>query len=226
MPELRGPTHSAAELDSIYKERFGKREAYRQQVWGVLTQYFSRWIPPDSTVLDLGCGYCEFINQIACSTKFGMDLNPEIRRRASPDVRVLEQDCSEPWPISPGSLGAVFTSNFLEHLPTKDHLERTLRNAHDALGSGGRFIAMGPNVRCVPIRYWEFVDHYLALTERSLSEMLIKCGFEVNIRVARFLPYSMSQGRTYPLWMLRTYLAAPTVWRVFGKQFLVVARKP
>jgi hypothetical protein len=37
-------------------------------------------------------------------------------------------------------------------------------------------------------------------------------------------PYSMSQGPTYPLWMLKAYLAVPFVWRFFGKQFLVVAR--
>jgi hypothetical protein len=51
------------------------------------------------------------------------------------------------------------------------------------------------------------------------------CGFEIEICVGRFLPYTMSQGRTYPVWMLKLYLAIPWMWSVFGKQFLVVARK-
>ena len=83
------PAHSAADLDAIYKVRFENQEVHRKQVWLVLANYFSRWIPSDSVVLDLGCGYCEFINQVQCSAKFGMDLNPEARKRASADVHIL-----------------------------------------------------------------------------------------------------------------------------------------
>ncbi len=219
------PVHSGADLDAIYKTRFKNQEIYRRQVWAVLIRHFARWIPTDALVLDLGCGYCEFINQVQCAAKFAMDLNPEVRKRAAADVQVLEQDCSLPWPIPAASLTTVFTSNFLEHLPTKAHLEETLRHAHHALRPGGRLIAMGPNIKCVPGAYWDFFDHYLALTELSMNEILIKCGFEVELCLERFLPYSMSQGRTYPIWMLRSYLAFPAAWPVFGKQFLLVAAK-
>ena len=149
-------------------------------------------------VLDLGCGYCEFINQVQGAAKFGMDLNPEARKRASADVQILEQDCSKPWSVPSASLTTVFTSNFLEHLPTKAHVEETLMHAHTALRDGGYLIAMGPNVRLVPGAYWDFFDHYVALTDRSMKEILTKCGFELELCLARFLPYSMSQGRTYP----------------------------
>jgi SAM-dependent methyltransferase len=219
------PAHSAADLDAIYKVRFENQEVHRKQVWLVLANYFSRWIPSDSVVLDLGCGYCEFINQVQCSAKFGMDLNPEARKRASADVHILEQDCSIAWSVPPATLTTVFTSNFLEHLPTKAHVEGTLSHAHNALRSGGRLIAMGPNVKCVPGAYWDFFDHYVALTELSMKEILTKCGFEVEVCLKSFLPYSMSQGRTYPSWMLRSYLALPLIWPLFGKQFLVVAKK-
>jgi SAM-dependent methyltransferase len=220
------PAHAGADLDAIYKTRFRDQGEYRKKVWSTLTDYFSRWIPSDSVVLDLGCGYCEFINQVQCSVKFGMDLNPEARKRASADVQILEQDCSKPWSVPPASLTTVFTSNFLEHLPTKTHVEETLMHAHAALKAGGCLIAMGPNVRLVPGAYWDFFDHYVALTDRSMKEILTKCGFELNLCLAKFLPYSMSQGRTYPLWMLRAYLSMPAVWPLFGRQFLVIARKP
>jgi SAM-dependent methyltransferase len=219
------PAHAGADLDAIYKTRFRDQGEYRKKVWLILTNYFSRWIPSDSVVLDLGCGYCEFINQVQCSAKFGMDLNPEARRRASADVQILEQDCSLAWSVPPASLTTVFTSNFLEHLPTKAHVERTLMHAHTALRDGGCLIAMGPNIRLVPGAYWDFFDHYVALTERSMKEILTKCGFEVELCLGKFLPYSMSQGRTYPLWMLRAYLAMPGLWYLFGRQFLLVVRK-
>src|SRR5450631_1245579 len=226
-PRLRSDktVHSGADLDALYRVRFQNQEAYRKQVWSVLAKYFSRWIPSDSVVLDMGCGYCEFINQIRCSAKFAMDLDPEARKRASVDVHILEQDCSLAWPIPPKTLTTVFSSNFLEHLPTKSYVEQTLLQAHGALRIGGRLIAMGPNAKCIQGAYWDFFDHYVALTELSMKEILIKCGFEVEVCLKSFLPYSMSQGRTYPPWMLSVYLALPFLWPLSGKQFLVIAKR-
>lgn len=219
------PIHSGADLDRIYQTRFKDQDVYRRKVWAVLIAFFSKWIPSDSGVLDLGCGYCEFVNQLKHAQKYGMDLNPEAQKRASPEVTILEQDCSQPWPVPANTLGTVFTSNFLEHLPSKAHVEQTLLHVHSALRSGGRLIAMGPNVKCVPGAYWDFFDHYVALTELSMAEILTKCGFDVEVCTEKFLPYSMSQGRTYPIWMLRAYLHFPALWSVFGKQFLLVAKK-
>lgn len=154
-----------------------------------------------------------------------MDLNPDSRMLADENVVVLEQDCSSSWQVAPGSLDAIFTSNFFEHLPTKRALEATLMEAYRALKPGGRLIAMGPNIKCVPGKYWDFFDHYLPLTELSLAEVLKKCGFTVEVSRERFLPYTMSDAREYPIWTLRVYLFLPVVWKIFGEQFLVVARK-
>jgi len=199
--------------------------AYRQQVWAVLSRFFSKWIPKEAIVLDLGCGWCEFINSVSCQVRFGMDLNPDAKRFAKPGVRILEQDCSEHWAVANENLDVVFTSNFLEHLATKQAIEKTLIEAHRALKPGGRFIAMGPNIRYLPGAYWDFFDHYVALTELSLSEALEKTGFNIEFRRARFLPYTMSHGKQYPVWMLRAYLSCPFLWRFVGAQFLVVARR-
>ena len=154
-----------------------------------------------------------------------MDLNPDAERHASSEVSVLKQDCSNAWPVPPESLDVVFTSNFFEHLPTKDALEKTLVEAYKALRPAGRLIAIGPNIKYLPGAYWDFFDHYLPLTELSLMEVLRKCGFEVAFCRDRFLPYTMSDGREYPAWMLRLYLKMPFAWPFFGKQFLMIARK-
>ena len=176
-------------------------------------------------MLDLGCGWCEFINAVDCASKYAMDMNPDARRYANPDVSVLEQDCSEEWKLGAGTLDTVFTSNFFEHLPSKARLQKTILQAHRALRPGGRLIAMGPNIKYVPGEYWDFFDHYLALTEKSLSEVLENCGFEIRVCYPRFLPYTMSNGSEHPIWMLRAYLALPSAWGLFGKQFLIVAEK-
>jgi SAM-dependent methyltransferase len=218
--------HSSPDLEQIYRERFSGMLEYRREVWRVLTsRFFCRWISTKAVVLDLGCGYCEFINNISAGKKYGMDLNPDAVKNADPDVTVFQQDCSTPWPISAGDLDVVFTSNFFEHLPTKTHLEKTLQQAFVGLKNGGALIAMGPNIKFLPGAYWDFYDHHIALTELALVEVMKKCGFKIELVRPRFLPYTMSNRANYPLWMLRLYLALPAIWPVFGKQFLIVGRK-
>jgi SAM-dependent methyltransferase len=214
------------DLAKIYSSRFLGSEAYRYRVWEILIHEFLRkWICPDCLILDLGCGHGEFINQVAGKRKWGMDLNPETATRLSPEVVFLRQNCAEPWNLPEASLDLVFTSNFFEHLFDKEALHRTLQQAHRALKPGGRLVALGPNIRLLPGAYWDFWDHYLPLTERSLAEAGKLCGFTIEEAVAATLPYSMSQGFQPPLWTLRLYLALPFLWRFFGKQFLVVMRK-
>jgi SAM-dependent methyltransferase len=177
-------------------------------------------------VLDLGCGWGEFINQIVAQKKYGMDLNPASPGKLSREVTFLGQDCSEPWQLPDSHLDVVFTSNFFEHLPSKETLQRTLAEAFRCLKPNGRLICLGPNVKFLPGEYWDFWDHFLPLTELSLQEGLELAGFSVERKWARFLPYSMSQGFTPPLVFLRLYLRLRFIWPILGKQFLVLARRP
>lgn len=214
------------ELTLIYERRFKSVEQYRDRIWQVLTgSFFSKWVRPDHVVLDLGCGFGEFINNIKAAKRFGMDLNPATADKLAKEVHFLEQDCSELWNLPDESLDIVFTSNFLEHLGDKDAVKRTLRQVHRCLRPGGRIIAMGPNIRYLPGSYWDFFDHHVILTEKSLSEALSITGFTVDSAIARFLPYTMVGGPRYPLAFLRLYLALPFLWWIKGRQFLVVAHR-
>jgi SAM-dependent methyltransferase len=215
------------ELQRIYQRRFQRSAAYRNRVWQVLaTEFFNRWIPGDATVLDLGCGYGEFINNVRAGRKLAMDLNPDAPKHLDPSVNFLAQDCSVAWRTEPASLDVVFTSNFFEHLPSKDHLKLTLQQAFRCLKPGGRLIALGPNVKFLPGLHWDFFDHHTILTESSLAEVLEMTGFEIEQAVPRFLPYTMVRAPEYPLWVLRAYLRMPWLWWARGRQFLVVAHKP
>jgi SAM-dependent methyltransferase len=217
----------AQQLEQEYAMRFERSAPYRIKVWEILTrEFFSAWIPAASTVLDLGCGWGEFINQIVAQKKYGMDLNPSSPGKLSREVTFLEQDCSQPWQLPDDHLDVVFTSNFFEHLPSKETLQRTLAEAFRCLKPNGRLICLGPNIKFLPGEYWDFWDHLLPLTELSLQEGLELSGFSIERKWARFLPYSMSQGSTPPLLFLRLYLRLSFMWPILGKQFLVVARRP
>jgi SAM-dependent methyltransferase len=215
------------QLEREYAMRFERTAAYRMAVWKILTaEFFSRWIDPESVILDLGCGWGEFINQINAACKYGMDLNPASREKLGAGITLLAQDCSAPWSLPDAHLDVVFTSNFFEHLPSKENLRGTLGEAFRCLKPGGRLICLGPNIKFLPGRYWDFWDHFLPLTELSLKEGLELAGFATELVIAKFLPYSMSQGFTPPLVFLRWYLKLPFLWRLAGEQFLVIARTP
>jgi SAM-dependent methyltransferase len=221
------PDPRPAELARGYERRFAAHAAYRRKVWALLTRdVFQRYVPAGGAVLELGCGWGEFINEIRAGVKLGMDLNPDAAGRLNADVRFLEQDCSMPWPVAEHSLDTVFTSNFFEHLPDKASLSRTFAEAWRCLRPGGRLVCLGPNIRYLAGAYWDFWDHYLPLTDRSMVEGLELAGFQIERTWARFLPYTMSRERTPPIWMLWCYLRLPIVWPLLGRQFLVVAVKP
>lgn len=218
---------SAKELQRIYRQRFSLTSEYRNRVWRVLaSSFFDRWIPADAAVLDLGCGYGEFINNIVAGKKYAMDLNPDAPKHLVPAVHFFEQDCSMSWPLPDNALDTVFTSNFFEHLPDKQCLKQTLQQAFRCLKPGGRLIAMGPNIKYLPGLYWDFFDHHTILTEASLGEVLEMEGFLLEQVIPRFLPYTLVNAPEYPLLLLRIYLAMPWLWRIKGRQFLVVAVKP
>jgi SAM-dependent methyltransferase len=218
--------NSAEDLRRIYAARFSANLEYRQAIWKVLIRdFFQRYISPGDAVLDLGCGYGEFINQVPCREKFAMDLNPDAPKWLAGEVRFFLQDCSASWPLPAGSLDVVFTSNFFEHLPDKAALGRTLDQICLCLKPGGRLIALGPNIRFVPGAYWDFWDHYLPLTEKSLREALENRGMKMALCVDRFLPYTMARGPRYPLLFLKMYLRLRPAWKIMGKQFLVIGVK-
>lgn len=211
----------------MYEVRFEGRLEYRNIVWRVLIRdYFQQFIHRNDVVLDLGAGYGEFINNVTCQKKYAMDLNPDTALRSRADVEVLQQDCSQRWPLLDNSLDVVFTSNFFEHLPDKEALAHTLVEAKRCLKQGGRLIAMGPNITYCGDAYWDVVDHHIPLSDETLSLAFVQAGLNVEECIDKFMPFTMSEGPQYPTFFVAMYLRIPLVWRVFGKQFLVVAKKP
>ena len=214
------------ELSRTYSNRFQGLEEYRNKVWKILVEnFFGRWIPADSRVLDLGCGYGEFINNVSANDRHAMDLNSEASDRLDPNIHFHRQDCSEPWSIEENSLDLVFTSNFFEHLPNKQILSQTIRHIHRHLKSNGRLIMLGPNIAALKGNYWDFWDHHVPLSDQSACELLELHGFAIEKSIRRFLPYNMVRIRKRPLALVKLYIRLPFIWRFFCAQFLIISRK-
>ena len=216
------------DLAKIYAARFGETGlAKRRRVWHVLCRnFFDALVGPDQVVLDLACGYGEFINEIRAAKKLAVDLNPDAPRFLGPDVAFHRSPATDLGAIPPGSVDVVFTSNFLEHLKDKAECDKVFGQVLKVLKPGGRFIVLGPNIRYAYKVYWDYYDHYLPLSHLSLAEGLRQAGFEVTRVVPRFLPYTMNSRIRTGDFLIKAYLALPLAWRMLGKQFLVVAAKP
>lgn len=216
------------QLAQIYRERFSDdTEASRLALWQTLCDHWiQRYIPTDATVLDLAAGRCEFINQIRCREKIAVDLNEDVRKYASPDVRIVIAYSHDMQGVDDSSVDVVFVSNFFEHLPDKQAFMDTLREIRRVLRSGGKLLIMQPNIRFLNGEYWDFVDHYLPLTDRTLVEALTLTGMRaVEVR-PQFLPYTTRSRFPQATWLVKLYLKLTFVHRLFGKQAWVVAVKP
>ncbi|MBC7957260.1 MAG: class I SAM-dependent methyltransferase [Cytophagales bacterium] len=215
------------ELEKLYRHRFEESELpAKRALWRVLCEdFFSQHVGKDDAVVDIGAGYCEFINQIEAGRRVAVDLNPRVREFAAPGVEVLHDSCTELPSIASDSIDVVFMSNFLEHLPSKQMVFDTLAAARRVMRSGGRLIILQPNVRLLPGKYWDFFDHHTPLTEKSLIEATTMLELEPLRVVARFLPYTTKSVLPQWPWLVRLYLRLPPVWWLLGKQSLIVVRK-
>jgi SAM-dependent methyltransferase len=214
------------EIERLYRNRFDQKEIQQKdKIWKVLCHvFFQKLMPEEAVVLDIGAGYCEFINHIECKKKYAADLNRDILKFANSDVAILHCS-SEGLALSSGLIDVVFMSNLLEHLRTKDDIIATLLEASRVLKPGGLLIILQPNIRYLYKDYWDFFDHHIPLSDKSMVEALQMTGFRVDKVVSRFLPYTTkSRIPKYPI-LVFIYLKLPFLWNFFGKQMLILGRK-
>jgi SAM-dependent methyltransferase len=162
---------------------------------------------------------------VSAARRIAFDGNPDVARHAVSGVEVIvSTDLLLPQ-IADGTLGHVFISNFLEHLPDAATALKLLQAVHRTLRPGGTVLILQPNFRFVGARYFDFIDHQLVLTEKSLAEALDVTGFRISHMVRRFLPYTAKSALPKHPLLVRTYLKLPILWRIFGGQTFVVGTK-
>jgi SAM-dependent methyltransferase len=216
-----------ADLESLYKARFSNDElASRYAIWQVLcAHFFQKFVDPNGTVVDIGAGYCEFINNIRAKRRIAVDLNPSVSDFAQPGVELINDSCTAIRDLDDECADVVFMSNFLEHLTSKDLVLATLRESKRILRANGRLIILQPNIRFLYDVYWDFFDHHTPLSDRSLKEAISLIGMTAEVLIPRFLPYTTKSRIPRSPWLVRLYLKVPVAWSLLGKQALLVARK-
>ena len=213
------------DVASLYERRFAHDLRFRDQMWQILCRdFFQPYVAADCSILELGAGYCEFINNIKAKKKIAVDLNPDIKDYAGHDVQVVVSRTSQMDALADGSADVAFASNFFEHLDREEILA-TIRETRRVLKKGGKFIVLQPNIRFCAKDYWMFFDHVTPIDDRALAEALETNGFHVLEAIPRFLPFTTKSRLPKSAFLVRAYLRLRPAWALFGQQSLVVSER-
>jgi cyclopropane fatty-acyl-phospholipid synthase-like methyltransferase len=193
-------------------------------VWRVVADHLAHLIPPDAHVLEIGAGYCAWINAVRAARRVATDRWPDVARHAAAGVEARVLDATADLrSLGAAAFDVALASNVLEHF-APDTAASVARDLSYVLKPGGRLIVIQPNFRYASARYFDDYTHRAVFTDVSLPAMLRAEGFRVDEVRARFLPYSMRDSRL-PIrpWLVRAYLASP--FKPMAGQMLVVAHR-
>jgi hypothetical protein len=192
----------------------------RAYVWREIARYARRDAPDAKVAVELGPGYCDFINAFPADQKIAFDLNSEMSEFADAGVDLRIQDASHLSDLLPGSVDLIFASNFLEHLDESEVIQ-LLSAARQALSDQGRLILLQPNHRRCADHYFDDPTHKTIFDDQSIGDWLRKCGLRPRRIVPGLLPFSMkSRLPKWPL-LVRPYLNSP--FRPLAAQMYIVA---
>ena len=206
--------------DGYFETRF-TRDENREAIWRAIAEYLQRYIPEDANVLDIGAGYCDFINNVNAKGRHALDRESEVLKNAAKGVETHVGDC-EKMPFEDGYFDVVFASNLFEHLSRKE-LERGISEVRRVLNRGGKLILIQPNFRYASREYFDDYTHKFVFSHVSVADFLSARGFDVEKVVPRFLPFSMKSRLPSSAFLVRIYLRLPL--KPFAKQMLVIAER-
>lgn len=198
-----------------------KVDKKRTKTWQALVElYFQGLIKESDTVLEIGAGWCDFINEIKCQQKIAVDIWPGVKENANIKVETYISDAKNLDFIGDRSVDVIFASNFLEHISRED-TEQFVKHVKRILKNQGQLILMQPNYRLNPARYFDDFTHISIWSDISLATYLVSEDFTITTLKPKFLPLSMKSRLPVFKFLIRLYLHSPI--KIFAGQMLIVS---
>ena len=155
--------------------------------------------------------------------RIAVDLNPDVVSRADPGVETMVTRSDDLAEIADATVDRVFVSNFFEHVDRSVILS-TLIEVRRVLRDDGRLLVLQPNIRYCARDYWMFFDHVTPVDDRALAEAFEATGFDVELSIPRFLPFTTKSRFPADPRLVAIYLRFPLAWKIVGAQAFMVGR--
>jgi hypothetical protein len=193
----------------------------RDVLWQTLCEsVFQQMVEPGACVVELGAGYCHFINHIRAARRIALDQWQGAAEYANEGVEFHAGHVTDLEFLEDGSVDFVFASNLFEHL-TQAELATVLDGLRPKLKKNGTLNILQPNYRFAANEYFDDYTHVSIWSDRSLADFLIAHGYEIIDNRPRFLPLTVKSRLPVSPLLIRLYLALP--WKPLGKQMLLRA---
>ncbi len=183
--------------------------------------YFSHLIEEGDTVLDLGCAYGNFINQVQAKKRIAVDRWPGFTDHIEPGIQTIVADITDLSAVENASIDFAFASNVFEHMSQND-IAITLAQLKHKLSSRGQLVILQPNYRYCASEYFDDYTHISIWSHISLADFLVANGYDVSKVVPRFLPLTIQSRFPIHTFLIALYLRSP--FKPFAKQMLLMAR--
>jgi len=200
----------------------------KNAVWRTLCRnFFQKYIKETDILVDIAAGYCEFLNNIRAKEKIGFDLNPDSKENAGENVEIINDSFfNMPSYLKGKKADVAFASNIFEHLDDKEAAVKAMKIIFENLSERGRLLVLQPNIKFTGGKYWDFIDHKIALTEKSLIEAAENAGFKTLKVIPKFLPYTQKSSIPKNTFLIFLYLKLMPVSGYFmGEQSFLVFEK-
>jgi hypothetical protein len=169
----------------------------RDVVWESLWRFhFCKFISPNDCVLDLGCGYGNFINNVIARRRIAIDSWGGFVKYVDSYVERVVGSVTDLDFIEEGVVNFAFASNLFEHL------------SRDAFA-------------CVLARLRVKLAAVSIYSHISIADFLKTNGFHVLEIRPRFLPMTVKSRLPISPWLIKAYLASPI--KPLAKQMLIRA---
>lgn len=172
-------------------------------------------------MLDLGCGYGEFINNVKARRRIGLDRWADIRTHLAAGVEPVVSSVTNLDAIEDGSVDFAFASNLFEHIP-QEAFGSVLGQLKSKLSKRGTLTILQPNYRYAYREYFDDYTHVAVYSHISLADFLTANGWDVLEVKPRFLPLTVKSRLPVSPWLIGLYLRLPI--KPMGKQMLLRAR--
>jgi SAM-dependent methyltransferase len=194
----------------------------RDVLWQTLCRhYFKRLIPADACVLDLGCGYGNFINNVVARRRIAIDSWPDFPHYLDPEVEAVVGSVTDLDFLQDGSVDFAFASNLFEHL-TQTDFATVLASLRRKLSPTGELTILQPNYRYAYREYFDDYTHIAVYSHTSLSDFLQANDYDILHVAPRFMPLTVKSRMPVSPLLIRAYLASPV--KPLGKQMLIRAK--